>query len=191
MAEEFGQDPQQEEKLFDDQDSGRSWQDRFFIWLNKPAFGPVKWAHVVIVTSAIVVLRPLALMVAERIIWTMRYNHAVKDMQMIAEAAKADYARNKNYAPEVNPGILPARFTTLAQWPAAPCEGWAYGWDDWVGVPGAEDTVRVSLRDKDWYTVYYVCIQSNSNCAPAQLFGNGKPVEKAPHHYLTCKERGG
>ena len=142
-------------------------------------------------TSLLVfLLGPSAGLLLQKIKWRLHYNHALQDMQKIAEAAKADYALQKDYAPQVMPGVLPPRFEkTLATWPDPPCPGWTYGWDNWVGIPGADNTVRITLRNPHLYAVYYLCISSSGDCSPLLMWSHGTAIDQAGDHYLTCREK--
>ena len=125
-----------------------------------------------------------------KLVWRARYRHVVADMERIAQAAQADQAGMGDYAPEVMPGELPARFQkSMPAWPKPPCPGWVYGWDNWGKVPGADNTVRVTLRNPRLYAVYYKCLSSSGDCAPQIMWGHGVPIEQAKDHFVTCRDQ--
>jgi hypothetical protein len=127
--------------------------------------------------------------VIEAIRGRWRFHRVCVDMQRIVDASKEDYALHKAYAPQVMPGVLPPDFDKyLSDWPDPPCPGWVYGWDQWIGVPGTGDTVRVTLRDDHLYSVYFQCLSATGDCSPPIMWGHGVPISQAQKHILTCRE---
>jgi hypothetical protein len=118
-----------------------------------------------------------------------RFRQTVEDMRQIAEVAKADQEGLNTYAPQVMPGMMPETFVKrMAIWPKPSCENWVYAWDNWTGVPGGEDTVRVTLRDAHLYSVYYLCVNTSGNCSPELMWSHGTSISDATERTLTCRE---
>jgi hypothetical protein len=120
-----------------------------------------------------------------------RYRSARQDMQHIAEAAERYHGAQGDWPEDVNPGLLPPELSQdLKEWPQPPCEGWSYDWEDWIGVPLADDTVRITLRSKALTPMFYFCISSSKDCAPPSVASGGTDISKLARKRLTCKEKG-
>ena len=120
----------------------------------------------------------------------LRYAKALREMKILAVAAGVVHATDQAFAPEVGPDTLPPEFTTqVFEWPAAPCPGWTYDYENWEGIPGHDNTIRISLRKADFSNIGQYCVHTDGDCTvPTHFTGPSDPIQDKATQRFTCNE---
>jgi prepilin-type N-terminal cleavage/methylation domain-containing protein len=124
----------------------------------------------------------------------LRFSKVRADMDAIAKSAYNDFTTTNVWAP-LTFASMPANWASngeLRQWPAAPCPGWYYSWEDWsaFGYP----VTQVTIRRGDNTLLWGFCLDTaggSSNCQIADpIFGGSgaTDINTTNTHAAYCNE---
>jgi prepilin-type N-terminal cleavage/methylation domain-containing protein len=124
-----------------------------------------------------------------------RYSQVRADMDAIAQAAYNDYSTNAIWAP-LSFSVMPANWAAnheLSRWPAPPCPGWYYSWEDWSAF--GYSVTQVTLRRGNNTLLWGYCVDTlgggSSNCQISDpIFGGSSATDLSAivNRYVYCNE---
>jgi prepilin-type N-terminal cleavage/methylation domain-containing protein len=123
----------------------------------------------------------------------IRYAQVKADFDAMTQAAYNDFTTSRDNLWALNVALgTPPSFTVaeLKKWPAPPCPGWFYNWENYSAVP-AVSAVRLTLHRADASALWSYCLENyGGNCMGND--GSGVPLEvtalPTTYKYIYCNE---